>query len=95
MVLRNIWKHTYEYMYIPVSYTAYWLLARIPPLLAIDHLQDSTMLDPSIFHCANMLLHLVNACLVYTVLLLLVRSRIPSLLASLIFLLHPLQVESV
>ena len=57
-------------------------------------------LDPFSYHVANFLIHLANAVLVYMLLLLTLRNRINeymnvSLLASLMFAVHPIQTQAV
>lgn len=50
---------------------------------------------PAIFHWVSLLLHLLNAVLVYRILLTIFKKSIPVLLITAVFILHPMQVESV
>ncbi|MDA8427864.1 MAG: glycosyltransferase family 39 protein [Geobacteraceae bacterium] len=52
-------------------------------------------LDPAGYHFVNILLHALNGILVYRLLLQLELSEMPSLLGAIVFVLHPVQVESV
>lgn len=51
--------------------------------------------DPRYFHAENVLLHLLNGILIYFLLNRLLKKRGLSFLSSLLFLVHPLQVEAV
>jgi tetratricopeptide (TPR) repeat protein len=52
-------------------------------------------LDPHIFHVENVLIHAVNGILLYLLVLALLKKRVLSFFAALLFLLHPVQVEAV
>jgi hypothetical protein len=87
-------------MYVPVSYFVWYALAHIAAGLGIGG-QCEEMAP--LFHSANMVLHVLNAILVFRVLIVLFRGRdrgdsslvLASLIGSAIFLLHPLQAEVV
>ncbi len=87
--LLQFWQKPYEGLYIPVSYTAWGLLYKIAPKDEQGHLK------PQLFHAANILLHMLNGLLVF----LLIRQFVPkwsaAALGAALFMLHPLQVESV
>ena len=72
-----------EVLFIPVTYFSY--MAEI----------NIFGLSSSIMHIDNVLLHLSNTILLYYFALLLIRKRIVAFVASLIFAVHPLQVEAV
>lgn len=80
--LGKIWFSTeHPSQYFPLVYTTFWIEKRIWEL------------DPTGYHATNIVLHLANSLLLF---LLLRRLRLPgALLASLLFALHPVQVESV
>lgn len=87
--LARVWAGAYAHLYAPVTYTAWWLVARVagsgsggPP-------------HPGPFHCASLLAHLLTVSLAYALLLLLTRSRWPAAVGAMLFALHPLQVEPV
>jgi tetratricopeptide (TPR) repeat protein len=50
---------------------------------------------PGAFHKENVLLHFINGVLVYLLLILLLGNRAVAILAALLFLVHPVQVEAV
>ncbi|MCF7920478.1 MAG: tetratricopeptide repeat protein [Candidatus Cloacimonetes bacterium] len=81
----KVWQLTYWDKYIPVTFTVRALLK----------LAGGNDFNPVIFHLFSLLLHIINAILVYKLLQFLVKKRIAALLGALVFLLHPLQVESV
>lgn len=88
--MAEIWRKPYFGMYIPVTYTAWWTIARLTLFFsAADHL---TALP---FHAANLLLHITNACLVYLFCRRLTFHPSAALVGACIFLVHPTQVESV
>ncbi len=67
------------------------------PLTWLSHMLDVSLFgpDPGWAHLHNVVLHGVNSLLVYALLLKLSQSWLKALLLSLIFLAHPLHVESV
>jgi hypothetical protein len=69
-------------LYIPLTYTYWSALAEIG-------------LRPSIFHVANLVLHISNVLIVFDLLRRIIQQNIAALFGALIFAVHPLQVESV
>lgn len=69
----ELWRHPYINLYVPVSYTAFALLAAVARLPAPDPALGETgaLLDPRVFHAASWSLHLVNTLLVFAILRLL------------------------
>lgn len=91
--LGAFWRHAYASLYIPLTYTVWWVLcgmARVdtPDIAAIT-------LNPYVFHTANLLLHVGSAWAGYRVLRLLTGRRWAACAGALFFALHPLQVEPV
>lgn len=84
--LAHFWREAYEGLYIPVSYTIWGLLKNISGSPGSGH--------PFVFHLANLILHTINGLLVYLLLRLLIKSRAATLAAALVFVVHPIQVES-
>lgn len=88
--LKQIWRNPDPGLYIPVTYTLWWLLA------LIGRVRDDTgamLLNPWVFHIANLIVHSVAAVLC---LRLLQKLNCPAaLLGALLFALHPVQVEVV
>jgi len=97
--LARFWRAPYESLYIPATYSAWWLLSI--PGHRTDPLTARPVPDSRVFHAANILLHALNALLVFSILRRLCagsRRAAPSMgpvLGALFFALHPLQVESV
>lgn len=91
--LLRFWQGPYENLYIPLTYTAWALLAGLSSLLEGA---AGGVLDPRLFHAANLLAHLGASFTVFLILreLLGADERAP-LVGALVFALHPLQVEAV
>lgn len=87
------WAHPYAHEYIPLSYTLWWLLARVARLDAPD--AKGIWLNPYIFHSANLLLHIGVCLVVYQLLRRLTNRAWAACAGALFFGLHPLQVEAV
>ena len=86
--LWDAWRDSYEGLYIPVSYTFLGVLAALSDSLGLGRG------DPAVLHAASLALHVLNAVLVYRLLRLLSTAEWPAFAASLLFAIHPLQVES-
>lgn len=91
--IRNIWTKPYEGLYIPVSYTFFALETFLTRLLFGS--QEGLELPPYLFHAGSLLLHLVNSVLIYRILKIVVNDSRAACLGGVLFLIHPLQVESV
>jgi tetratricopeptide (TPR) repeat protein len=87
--IAHFWKEVYVGLYIPVAYTM-WALIKI--LSSAATLQPG---DAVLYHLLNILLHLINGMLVFTLLHRLIQNKWAVLAGSLMFLIHPLQAESV
>lgn len=93
----RLWQQPYEELYVPLAYTIFAILAacaRVPSHVAssVGHVVS---LDPLVFHGASVVLHAANAWLCFLFARRLTRRTSSALVCSLIFALHPLQVESV
>lgn len=86
----GFWQKPYEGLYIPVSYTLYAAEVAVSRVVF-----PGDSLDARPFHAVSLLLHATCVLLVWQIL----RSRIaagwPAVAGSMVFALHPLQVESV
>ncbi len=97
----HFWISPHEAMYIPATFTAWSFLAAFSRL--ISPTGSSFGLLPSVFHHANLILHLLNVLLLYGIIRILLRGssndpgRIEwsAALGALLFALHPVQVEPV
>ncbi len=82
--LASFWRAPFLALYVPVSYTLFWLEALI-----------TNGPDPRVYHAVSVLLHAANAALVVLLLSRLGARPIAAAIGALLFALHPLQVESV
>jgi hypothetical protein len=89
----HFWVTPHMALYIPVTYTIWGILAAAARLDTPDAAGIS--LNPSIFHFANLIVHVVAVLAAYQLLLALTRRRWPACAGALLFALHPVQVESV
>lgn len=91
--LARFWKQSYAGLYIPLTYSALMVEARLAENpQATDR---ANRFDPAVFHLGNLALHLVVIALVFTILRLLVGHPGAAALGASLFAIHPLQVESV
>jgi protein O-mannosyl-transferase len=91
--LRYYWTHEAFGLYAPVTYSAWLLLARFAHLPEPSAL--GVQLDPAYFHAASLVLHVVNATIVWTLLRRVVRDDLAAVAGAAAFALHPVQVETV
>ncbi|MCB0418395.1 MAG: tetratricopeptide repeat protein [Bdellovibrionales bacterium] len=88
--LPDLWRDTYFGMYIPVTYTLWGLTA-----IFTNIGQYPAVFSPKIYHGLNVLLHLANVLILFSLLHSLTRARFASFLGALFFAWHPLQIESI
>lgn len=86
------WTGTYDYLYAPLTYNVWMVVALISRLL---HPLSLDSLDPHVFHAANLLLHCLNALLIFQILKMLLRDQWGAAAGALLFAIHPVQVEVV
>ena len=92
--LRQIWTTPHLYLYVPATYTAWWLLASVGRTSVAD--ESGATLNPWLFHSANLAMHVAASLLVLALLRRLTRGREgPALIGALIFAIHPIQAEAV
>lgn len=89
----HFWTTPHMYLYIPVTYTVWGMLAAIGRMDAPT--AQGIWLDASVFHTANLVVHVLAVLFAYLLLLALTRRRWPACAGALLFALHPVQVESV
>lgn len=85
--------HPYMGLYVPVTYAFWQLLGQIAWHPEPDYY--GMMLDASVYHVGNVLLHVTNALLTFVLLRKLVKRDWPAACGALVFALHPVQVETV
>ena len=88
----GFWAAPYSGLYIPLTYTVFvaeTALSSAPGDAA------SPRFDPRVFHAGSLVLHAAAACLVYVLLVSLVRRPWPAFAGAALWAVHPLQVESV
>lgn len=91
--IARFWLEPYYSLYIPVSYSLFALEAVLSRLLAADGPIDP--IRPIVFHATSIALHVASTLLVFRLLIQAGSSRVAAGMGSLLFGLHPLQVESV
>ena len=85
--LKAFWEKQYRGMYIPMSYSV-WIFIK----------NNSNMqggLSPELFHLLNIITHTLNCGLIFILLFILFKNKTQAFLGSILFMLHPVQVESV
>jgi len=95
--VRALWQQTYKGLYVPLAYTilaAIALVARAPTQ-TMSSVGQIVSLSPGAFHVASIGFHIANTVLCWLLMSRLTRSRMAAWLCSLVFAVHPLQVESV
>lgn len=67
------------------------------PLMVMSYMVETSLfgVDPTVFHATNVVLHAIDAVLVYALLRSLTAAVWPSAIVAALFALHPLRVESV
>lgn len=85
--LKSFWQKPYSGMYIPVSYSTWAFVNTVS--------NSNKKISSQTFHALNVLTHTINCVLVFYLLLILFKNQAHAFLGSLLFLLHPMQVESV
>lgn len=86
----HYWRHEFMDLYVPVTYTAWTAVAFLSKLIG-----RGGATDPRLFHAASILVHSLNAVLVYALLRKLLKSAWPAAAGAMLFALHPVQVETV
>jgi Flp pilus assembly protein TadD len=95
-VIQNEAAHGLTAEHLKAAFTRFYV-GNYAPVQIISYMVDYSLwgLRPGGFIFTNVLLHVVNGVLFYALLFRLTRRRLPGFLAAFIFLLHPVQVESV
>ncbi len=95
--LMRFWTQDYGKLYIPLIYTIWMGLAQVSQLVFPDFkdtdIFNQTGLMPGVFHAANVLVKIINGCLVIILLRRFVKRFWLAVAGGLLFVLHPLSVE--
>lgn len=100
--LIRFWDRQYANMYIPVTYSVWWLGANLSRALASSGF--AVRLDPRVFHVVNLAVHGLAVLVVFRILLQLVgrtqggcrgAQNAAAALGALLFAVHPIQVQAV
>jgi Flp pilus assembly protein TadD len=91
--LVQIWSDSYKGLYIPLTYTFWGVLGRLSAWL--HPANNPTILDPAVFHAANIILHAGSVLVAFAILRLLLQRDWPAAFGALLFGLHPVQVAPV
>jgi tetratricopeptide (TPR) repeat protein len=99
-ILNNAASHgfTWEHVKTVFDVGATKTIGQYNPLSMLSYMLDFTLWGgkhPGGYHLTNIIIHALNGLLVYRLLLRLYGERLLALVAAALFLLHPLQVESV
>ncbi len=95
------WQKSYAKLYIPLTYTAWYLQAKLSrtlfPKYQPEDSLNTTDLNPAVFHAFNVIFHTINALLValLTFRLFPQRGYLLALIAAALYAIHPLQIEVV
>ena len=89
--LLHLWKGAYKGAYNPLTYM-FW--ASLRPVGQVFSSVGGPF-NPFVYHLANIFIHIINGFLVFFLLRLILKDKWPALFGALLFLLHPIQVESV
>jgi len=89
----HFWTTPYAQMYIPLSYSVWALVKYIGVLIPFG--QAVNGYNAFAFHFFNILFHILTGLIIFSTLRLLVKNRLAAFFGALLFLVHPLQVETV
>ena len=87
--LLHFWTDPFQGMFIPISYTAIFIITLISKFLT------GFPFNTSFFHFFNVLFHCINCILLFYFLRKILKNTSAAFIGSLIFLVHPIQAEAV
>jgi len=87
------WTGPFLKLYIPVTYTTWSVVWQAISWLA--PVDPDYQIHARVLHLLNLLFHILDALLVFSIVLKMVDDRLAALLGTMLFGLHPLQVETV
>lgn len=89
----HFWTTPHMALYVPITYTVWGALAAVARMDVPN--AQGIWLNASVFHTANLIVHILAVLFAYQLLVALTRRRWPACAGALLFALHPVQVESV
>jgi len=95
--IERLWSMPYRGLYVPLAYTLFAIIAHFSqtPATFSPSMGVTATVSPMLFHAVNIIFHAANVVLAFAFLRRLIKIDLIAFIASLIFALHPLQVESV
>lgn len=91
----SFWRGPYKWMYIPVTYSVWAILAKNAELPESEQVPGEPTLNPAPFHLTNLILHALSVAMCFGLLRALVKDDLAAALGAAVFGLHPIQVEAV
>lgn len=89
---RSVWTEPAGQLYIPVTYSLWWLMVYFGPSSSVP----GPTTDPMLFHVANVIVHIGSTLVVYSLLArYFPKKRWAVFVGAAVFALHPLQAEAV
>ena len=88
---KALWSRIYVGMFIPAAYTVWGILKPIGQMFS----EKPVDFHAPTYHLANVFLHVFNGLLVYKFITRFIKHKWSACIGALIFLVHPIQVESV
>ncbi len=89
------WLKPHMDLYVPVTYMAWTLVAFVSSMLGPGQSGASGLLNPAVFHAANILVHLLSVLVVFRLIRDLGITTWPAAIGAAVFAVHPVQVEPV
>lgn len=91
--IARYWVEPEGNLYIPLTYSVWGGLAFIARVAQPD--QSGSLLNPWVFHTANVLIHCATTLIAWLILRAIIRNRAAAWIGAAVFAIHPLQVETV
>jgi protein O-mannosyl-transferase len=92
--LARFWLKPFAYLYVPLTYTVWLLIARFGTLWSLL-IGSSAQVTAAPYHLVNLLFHLAAVIVVFAILKKLTHRDWPAAAGALLFAVHPVQVEAV
>jgi protein O-mannosyl-transferase len=89
----SYWEKPFEHLYIPVTYSI-WSCIWEATSQFVPH-DPQYQIHANVLHVTNLLFHIFNAILIFLIISRLVNDKLSALLGSVLFGIHPVQVETV